>query len=129
MITLGAGAAAVLATVVRGNHLWVFSDPRDGERPVRNLDWAWVCIRDRAGLSDVRIHDLRHTFASVAVMGGQGLAFIGKLLGHQHTATTARYAHLADDPVRAAADRISEAVAAHMAGKTPDPADGSASDG
>ena len=51
-------------------------------------------------------------------MGGHGLAFIGKLLGHQHAATTARYAHLSDDPIKATADRISEAVASQMAGKT-----------
>ena len=97
-IILGAPAAAVMQTVLRQESDWVFPDPEDPTRPVRNLDWAWVGIRRAAGLDDVRIHDLRHTFASVAASGGHGLAFIGKLLGNEHTATTARYAHLADDP-------------------------------
>ena len=118
VIQLGAGAATVLATVTQGESPWVFPDPKDPSRPIRNLDWAWVGIRKAAGLDDVRVHDLRHTFASVALMGGHGLAFIGKLLGHQHAGTTQRYAHLADDPVKAAADRVSEAVAAQMAGKS-----------
>ncbi|MFI4973443.1 MAG: tyrosine-type recombinase/integrase [Caulobacterales bacterium] len=113
-ISLGAGAAASLALVPRGDSPLVFPDPRDPGRPVRNLDWAWVTIRRQAGLPDVRIHDLRHTFASIGLMGGLSLAFIGKLLGHKHAATTQRYAHLADDPVRAAADRVSAAIAAQM---------------
>ena len=117
-IILGAPAAAVMQTVLRQESDWVFPDPEDPTRPVRNLDWAWVGIRRAAGLDDVRIHDLRHTFASVAASGGHGLAFIGKLLGHEHTATTARYAHLADDPIRAAADRVSAAMAAQMAGQS-----------
>jgi integrase len=118
IVMLGAGAAVVMATIKQGDSPWVFPDPKDPTRPVRNLDWAWVGIRKRANLDDVRIHDLRHTFASVALLGGHGLAFIGKLLGHQHSATTARYAHLADNPVKAAADRVSEAMAAAMAGKS-----------
>jgi site-specific recombinase XerD len=62
-------------------------------------------------LPDVRIHDLRHSFASSAVGLGESLPMIGKLLGHTQTQTTARYAHLADDPVRFAADRISAEIA------------------
>jgi site-specific recombinase XerD len=58
-----------------------------------------------------RIHDLRHTFASAAVAAGQGLPMIGKLLGHAHVATTARYTHLAADPVKAAADEVAGAIA------------------
>ena len=57
------------------------------------------------------IHDLRHTFASTAVAAGQGLPMIGKLLGHTQVQTTARYAHLAADPVKAAADAISADIA------------------
>lgn len=70
-----------------------------------------MTIRNKAGLSDVRIHDLRHSFASVGVAGGEGLVLIGKLLGHEHVVTTHRYAHLSDDPLQAAADRISTRVA------------------
>ncbi len=53
-----------------------------------------------AGLEDVRLHDLRHSFASVAVSGGASLPIIGALLGHTNSATTQRYAHLSDDPVK-----------------------------
>ena len=57
----------------------------------------------RAGLKNVRIHDLRHTFTSTAVAAGQGPHMIGKLLGHTQVQTTARYAHLAAEPVKTAA--------------------------
>ena len=71
----------------------------------------WQRVRARAGLKDARIHDLRHTFASAAIAAGQGLPMIGKLLGHTQVATTARYAHLAADPVKAAADQVSSDIA------------------
>ena len=58
------------------------------------------------GLMDLRLHDLRHSFASIAVGGGMSLPMIGKLLGHTQTATTARYAHLADNPLKEANDAI-----------------------
>ncbi len=111
VIRLGAAATALLARCPRSHPTWVFPDRRHVDRPVSNLDWAWVTIRNRAGLPDVRIHDLRHSFASVGVAGGEGLVLIGKLLGHEHVATTNRYAHLSDDPLQAAADRISSRVA------------------
>ncbi len=68
------------------------------------------------GLADVRIHDLRHSFASGAVALGESLPMIGKLLGHTQVQTTARYAHLAADPVKAAAERVSTKIAALMDG-------------
>ena len=68
------------------------------------------------GLTDVRIHDLRHAFASVAASSGMGLPIIGKMLGHRQPATTARYAHLASDPVKAAAATVAGKIAAAMAG-------------
>jgi integrase len=64
------------------------------------------------------VHDLRHSFASVGAASGDSLLLLGKLLGHAQPQTTARYSHLAADPVRAAADRISGTIAAAMAGKT-----------
>ena len=64
----------------------------------------------------MRLHDLRHSFASVAASGGQSLVVIGKMLGHSHPATTARYAHLADDPVKAASDAVGRHIAAAMEG-------------
>jgi integrase len=69
-------------------------------------------------LKDVRIHDLRHTFASMAVASGQGLPMIGKLLGHTQVQTTARYAHRAADPVRIAADLVSVRLQAGLDGRS-----------
>ena len=69
-----------------------------------NIEKPWRRIRAAAKLDDVRLHDLRHSFASVAASGGQSLVVIGKMLGHSQPATTARYAHLADDPVKAASE-------------------------
>lgn len=111
VIRLGKGARALVASLPVHHREWVFPDRRHADRPVANLDWGWVNIRNQADLPDVRIHDLRHSFASVGVAAGEGLVLIGKLLGHEHVVTTSRYAHLSDDPVRAAADRISERMA------------------
>jgi integrase len=75
---------------------------------------VWEEARKRAELSDVRLHDLRHTFASFGAAGGFGLPVIGALLGHRHSATTARYAHLADDPLRKANDWIGGEIGAAL---------------
>lgn len=75
------------------------------------VEHIWQRIRSRAGLDDVRLHDLRHTFASWSVMGGATLHMTGALLGHRQPGTTMRYAHLADDPVQAAAERVSGTIA------------------
>jgi integrase len=81
-----------------------------------NLRKPWARIRTKAGLSDVRIHDLRHSFASVGAALGLSLPMIGKMLGHNHAATTQRYAHLAADPVKNAVDKISATLAAALHG-------------
>jgi integrase len=78
----------------------------------------WRRIRKAAKLEDVRIHDLRHTFASVAIGMGENLPMIGKLLGHTQIATTQRYAHLADDPQKQAAERIGTVLANMMGAKS-----------
>jgi integrase len=75
---------------------------------------AWARLRERAGLRDVRIHDLRHSFASVAIRDGVSLSVIGKLLGHALPETTARYAHLADDVISEAAARVCASIAGKM---------------
>ena len=88
-----------------------------GEVPgahVTDLQRPWRRVRKEAGLEDVRIHDLRHTFASGGLLEGEGLPMIGKLLGHTQVQTTARYAHLAADPVKDAANRISKRLAASL---------------
>lgn len=100
---------------------WVFPAGRGSEGHWIGTPKLWAKVKAAAGLADVRLHDLRHTYASLAVGaagGGQSLAVIGKLLGHADVRTTARYAHLADDPVRQAADRIAQAAAAGLAGQS-----------
>jgi integrase len=77
---------------------------------------AWQRIRKVAGLADLRLHDLRHGFASSAVSAGDSLFIVGKLLGHRQSATSERYAHLAPDPARAVADRTAERLRAMMQG-------------
>ena len=85
-----------------------------------DLQPFWQRLRGRAELKDARIHDLRHTFASAAVAAGQGLPMIGNLLGHAQVATTARYAHLAMDPVKAAAGQVSSQIAKAVLGEQRD---------
>jgi integrase len=80
------------------------------------IEAPWRRIRVAAGLDDVRLHDLRHAFASVAASAGMGLPIIGKLLGHTQAQTTARYAHLASDAVKAAAAAVAGKIAAAMNG-------------
>ncbi len=109
-VYLGAPALQVLSDVkrVKGNP-WVITGARPGAH-LTDLQHPWQRIRKRAAIEDVRIHDLRHTFASVAVAAGYGLPMIGKLLGHTQVQTTARYAHLAAEPMTAAADSVAGAL-------------------
>jgi integrase len=109
-------ALAVLAGLPRleGNP-HVIVGARNGAALV-NLEKPWRAIRKEAGLDDLRLHDLRHAFASVAASSGMGLPIIGKMLGHTQAATTARYAHLASDPVKAAAATVASKIAAAMKG-------------
>ena len=111
VVHLGEPAVAVLRGIARleGNP-WVITGRRSGSR-LGSLHYPWGRIRKRAGLDDVRLHDLRHSFASGELLIGEGLPMIGRLLGHSQVRTTARYAHLADDPVKAAADRIAGRIA------------------
>jgi integrase len=115
-IRLNTPARQVLESVPRleGNP-FVICGERQGQLIV-NLQKPWRRIRKAAGLDDVRIHDLRHSFASVGASSGQSLIVIGKMLGHSQPATTARYAHLADDPVKAASDAVGARIAAAMDG-------------
>jgi integrase len=87
---------------------WLFPGDTPGQ-PVQEVRRFWVRIQKQCGLQDVRIHDLRHTFASLLVSGGASLEMIGKLLGHSQTQTTLRYAHLMDSPLRAGVDAVASA--------------------
>lgn len=86
------------------------------EKPRTDIKRPWALVRSRAGLDGVRLHDLRHSFASVGAGSGMGLPVIGKLLGHTQAATTQRYAHLDADPVRAAANTIAKRIEEAMGG-------------
>lgn len=114
-IRLNAPALEVLQNIPRlGGNPYVICGQKPGCHLV-NLQKPWRRIRKRAELHDVRIHDLRHSFASVAAAGGQSLLIIGKMLGHTQPTTTARYAHLADDPVRSATEAVGRHIATAMA--------------
>ena len=92
---------------------WVIRGRKAGAHLV-NLEKPWRRIRARAGLEDVRLHDLRHTNASIAAAAGLSLPIIGALLGHSQPQTTARYAHLADNPLKDASNVIGARIAALM---------------
>ena len=79
-----------------------------------NLEKPWRRVRKVASLDDVRLHDHRHTFASVAAHNGLSLPVIGALLGHSRPTTTARYAHLSADPLREAAGRVAGEIAGKL---------------
>jgi integrase len=116
-IHLNAPARAVLAALPRvaGNpHVIVGGKPGAG---LVNLEKPWRKIRKAALLNDVRLHDLRHSHASVAVAGGLSLPLVGALLGHALPATTARYAHLAADPIKAASELVGQRIAEAMKGR------------
>ena len=116
VVHLGQPAIDVLEKIARvETNSWVIVGTLPGAR-LTDLQPFWQRVRARADLNDVRIHDLRHTFASTAVASGQGLPMIGKLLGHTQVQTTARYAHLAADPVKLAADAVSSRIAATLHG-------------
>jgi len=105
------GAAVQLLRTIRlrvpTNCPWVF--PGDApDKPLQEIKRFWDDVRVQAQLEDVRIHDLRHTFASLLVSGGMSLPMIGKLLGHTQVQTTHRYAHLFDDPLRVGLEQVGE---------------------
>ena len=110
IVHFGEAVAEVLEKVERiEDNPWVITGRKEGAR-LTDLQHPWRRIRTRAGLPDVRIHDLRHSYASGALALGEALPMIGKLLGHTQVQTTARYAHLANDPVKAAAGKVSDFI-------------------
>ena len=116
-VHIGAAAVECLAGIERiDDNPWVITGQLSSSHLV-NPGKPWRRIRAWAGLDDARIHDLRHTFASMAVSSGEGLPMIGKLLGHTQVQTTARYAHLFNEPVKQAAGNISSSIAAALGPK------------
>ena len=116
VVPLNAPARALLAELPRDPSGWVLPGARKGG-PLVNLRKPWHSLRAKAGLDDVRIHDLRHSFASFGAASGLSLPIIGALLGHTQAATTKRYAHLADDPLRQASEAVGQKIAAAMRGQ------------
>jgi integrase len=117
VIYLNGPALGVLAGLerVEGNP-YVILGKRKGER-LNDLEAPWRRLRAAAGLPDVRLHDLRHSFASVGAGARLGLVLIGKLLGHTQAQTTARYSHLAADPMLQASEIIGQRIAAALEGR------------
>ncbi len=113
-VPLPSSAARLLAALPRkpGNP-WVIPGHKPGTH-ITDIDDAWQTLRARAGLKDVRLHDLRHSYASRALALGESLPMIGKLLGHSQVETTARYAHLARESVHEAAARLADSLAADV---------------
>jgi integrase len=113
-VVLNAPALTVLSTLPRvGSYVIASLDP---DRPRHDLKKPWDAMTRAAGLTGVRIHDLRHSFASVGAGSGMGLPIVGKLLGHSQPSTTAKYAHLDADPLRRASDRIGKTLATALEG-------------
>jgi integrase len=115
-VPLGAPALRTLAELPRQEGSPYVLPAERGDGHFVGIQRPWQRVRGAAGLDDVRIHDLRHSFASIAVSGGDSLYLVGKVLGHRQSRTTERYAHLKDDPLRAVANRTSERIAAIMQG-------------
>ena len=114
MVPLTPAAADVLDAIP-----WVQDNPyaiagrRSGAR-LKNINDPWALVRAEAGLDDVRLHDLRHSWASRALALGESLSTISKLLGHSHIQTTARYAHLARDMEKTSAAKVGGSIGADL---------------
>ena len=119
-VWLSSAARAVIDAIPRYSEDCPFLFPsRPPTRPIDNIKFHWNRIRIEAGLAGVRLHDLRHTWASVAAMNGVDMVTIAKLLGHALVETTERYVHLSDQSVTEAADRVSARLSAALEGKIP----------
>ena len=111
-VWLSSPARAVLDGLPRAGR-WVFRSQRTGGRlPIPTLEAFWRKVRAEAGLDDVRLHDLRHTYASIAIGQGETVVTTGRLLGHGNPETTLKYAHLSEDSVRHAAAALGDVLGA-----------------
>lgn len=107
-VWLSSPARAVLEELPRRGR-WIF--PAKHKRaPMPQIDRFWFGLREAAGLADVRLHDLRHTYASVAMMAGETVLTVGRLLGHTDPETTLKYTHAAAHDIQAAAETVGTAL-------------------
>ena len=114
MVPLTGQVLKVLDGIERADGVpWVFLGAKPKSR-LPGLSWHWRRIKQETGLNEVRVHDLRHSFASQAPALGEGMPMIGPLLGHRRVETIARYAHLARDSVKESAERIAFSIAADI---------------
>lgn len=111
-VVLNGPALAILKKLEQLSPYVIMGDKSD--RPRSDLKRPWDKITKHANLQGLRIHDLRHSFASVGAAGGMGLPIVGKLLGHTQVQTTARYAHLDNDPLKRASEQIAGTIAAAL---------------
>ncbi len=111
IVYLSAEARAIVERRMRGAGAYLFPSPRNPARPGSGGLRLWYRIRREIGIEDVRLHDLRHSYASQSVMAGIPLPVVSKLLGHSQVTMTLRYAHSADKDVEAAAERVGARIA------------------
>jgi integrase len=114
-VILNAAAIEVLSTLPRTGEFVIAGDAPD--KPRADLKRPWDLIRYNAALEGLRIHDLRHSHASVGAGLGLGLPIIGALLGHRHPDVTQKYAHLDNDPLRRASERIGAELTSSLSGQ------------
>jgi integrase len=113
---LGGTAAAILRSLPQlDDSVYVFPSAAGGAH-LKEIKRLWGAVRHSANLDGLRLHDLRHSYASVSAIGGESLLVVKSLLGHARIATTERYAHLSDDPVKRAADRTSGDISSWLKG-------------
>ena len=120
-VLLNAKARRIIERQTRGESAFVFPSPRNANRPRGPELPLWYSVRREAGIEDARLHDLRHSFASHAVMNGIPVPVVSRLLGHSDVKMTLRYAHLADKEIEAAAQRVGAALAQVMSLDGPEP--------
>ena len=118
-VPLGSRSRAILDRQSRAGSPFVFPSPHDPVLPRSPELGLWYRVRREAGIEDVRIHDLRHTMASHAVMNGVPVPVVSRMLGHSNVQMTMRYAHLADRDIEAAAERTGQAMAQLIGGQIP----------
>ncbi|MDE0276285.1 MAG: tyrosine-type recombinase/integrase [Defluviicoccus sp.] len=113
-VPLNAQARRILDRQSRAGSPFVFPSPRDPSRPRGGMLSLWYRVRREAGIEDVRLHDLRHTHASHAVMNGVPIPVVSRMLGHSNVRMTLRYADLGDQEIEEAAEKVGQAIAAMM---------------